>query len=124
MLRLNKKKLTILLIYASFFIAIPIIKNETRLIEKKIQNHKVQIILLEKNLSEAYLEFQYLSSPEILENKVSENIDTDYNNLSISQIYLNFHDFVDEQKKMTKILINEKKKKKRFYSSKSKIFFL
>ena len=108
MLRLNKKKLTILLIYASFFIAIPIIKNETRLIEKKIQNHKVQILLSEKNLSEAYLEFQYLSSPEILENKVSENIDTDYNNLSISQIYLNFHDFVDEQKKMTKILINEK----------------
>ena len=108
MLRLNKKKLTILLIYASFFIAIPIIKNETRLIEKKIQNHKVQILLSEKNLSEAYLEFQYLSSPEILENKVSENIDTDYNNLSISQIYLNFDHFVDKQKKMTKILINEK----------------
>jgi hypothetical protein len=108
MLRLNKKKLTLLLIYASFFIAIPIIKNETRLIEKKIQNHNVQIMLLEKNLSEAHLEFQYLSSPEILENKVSENIDTDYNNLSISQIYLNFDDFINEQKKITKILINEK----------------
>ena len=60
------------------------------------------------NLSEAHLEFQYLSSPEILENKVSENIDTDYNNLSISQIYLNFDDFINEQKKITKILINEK----------------
>ena len=40
MLQLNKKKLIIVLIYISFFIAIPIIKNETRLIEKKIQNHR------------------------------------------------------------------------------------
>ena len=38
MLRLNKKKITILLIYASFFVGIPIIKNETRLIEKKIES--------------------------------------------------------------------------------------
>ena len=75
MLQLNKKKIVLLLVYISFFIAIPIIKNETRLIEKKIQNHKAQIILLEKNLSESYLEFQYLSSPEVLEKKVIKNID-------------------------------------------------
>ena len=36
----NKKKLIIILIYISFFITIPIIKNESRLIEKNIQNHK------------------------------------------------------------------------------------
>jgi hypothetical protein len=111
MLRLNKKKITILLIYASFFVGIPIIKNETRLIEKKIEHHQTQIMLLEKNISEAYLEFQYLSSPAILKNKVSENIDIDYKNLSISQIYLNLDDFIKEQKKLTKILINEKKEK-------------
>jgi hypothetical protein len=108
MLRFNKKKLILLLIYISFFIAIPIIKNETRLIEKKIQNHKTQITFLEKNVSEAYLEFQYLSSPEVLEKKVSKNIDINYNNLNISQIYLNFNEFIKEQKKITKILINEK----------------
>ena len=73
MFRFNKKKLIILLIYFSFFITIPIIKNETRLIEKKIKNHKSQIAFLENNLSEAYLEFQYLSSPEILEKKVIKN---------------------------------------------------
>ena len=111
MLQLNKKKIILLLVYVSFFIAIPIIKNETRLIEKKIQNHKAQIILLEKNLSESYLEFQYLSSPEVLEKKVSKNIDINYNNLNISQIYLNFDKFIKEQKKITKILINEKQER-------------
>ena len=108
MFRLNKKKLIISLIYISFFIAIPIIKNETRLIEKNIQNHKVEIKFLEKNLSEAYLEFQYLSSPEVLEGKVSRNTDINYNSLNFSQIYLNFDNFINEQKKITKILINEK----------------
>jgi|TARA_B110000444_G_scaffold260722_1_gene308941 hypothetical protein len=108
MFRFNKKKLIILLIYFSFFITIPIIKNETRLIEKKIKNHKSQIAFLENNLSEAYLEFQYLSSPEILEKKVIKNLDINYKNLDISQIYLNFDDFVNEQKKISKILLNGK----------------
>ena len=108
MFRFNRKKLTIILIYTSFFIAIPIIKNETRLIEKKIQKHKNQIISLQTNLSEAYLEFHYLTSPEVLESKVSENIDINYNNLNISQIYLNFDNFINEQKKIAKNLINEK----------------
>ena len=108
MLGFKKKKIIIFLIYASFFIAIPVIKNETRLIEKKIQKHNTQIVILQKDLSEAYLEFQYLSSPEVLESKVSENLDIDYNNLNISQIYLNFDNFINEQKKITKNLINEK----------------
>ena len=108
MLRFNRKKLIVLLIYVSFFIAIPIIKNETRLIEKKIQNHKTQIVLLEKNLSEAYLEFQYLSSPEVLERMVNRNIDTTYNNLNFSQIYQNFDDFINEKKKITEIITHEK----------------
>jgi|TARA_B100001093_G_scaffold24293_1_gene21497 hypothetical protein len=109
MLQFNRKKLIILLIYVSFFIAIPIIKNETRLIEKKIQTHKTQIKVLETNFSEAYLEFQYLSSPEILKDKVNKNIDIDYKNLNLSQIYMNLDNFISEQKKITKILINEKK---------------
>jgi hypothetical protein len=111
MLRFNKKKIFIILIYISFFISIPIIKNETRLIEKKIQKNKAEIKNLDKNLSEAYLEFQYLSSPEVLEKKVKNNIDINYSNLNISQIYLNLNDFINEKKKITKILTNEKKEK-------------
>ena len=110
MLRFSRKKIIIYSIYISFFIAIPLVKNETRLIEKKIQIYKSQIFSLEKNLLEANLEFQYLTSPEVLTNKVNENIDTKYNNLKTFQFYLNFEDFIFNQKKTTKVLIDEKQK--------------
>ena len=89
----NKKKLIIILIYISFFISIPIIKNETRLIEKKIQNLESEIFFLEKNLLEASLEFQYLSSPEVLSNNIEKIFDQNYNSLDLSQIYLSIEDF-------------------------------
>jgi|TARA_B110000027_G_scaffold84231_1_gene89407 hypothetical protein len=107
----NKKKIITILIYISFFITIPIIKNESRLIEKKIQNHKNEIFILEKNLLEASLEFYYLTSPEILSRKIEKNFDQKFNSLDLSQIYLNIEDFTSEQKKTTKILINDKQKK-------------
>mgnify|MGYP006139181345 CR=1 FL=1 len=108
MLLFNKKKFIIILIYFSFFIAIPIIKNESRLIEKKIQYYESQIFNLEKNLLEADLEFEYLSSPAVLSNKIEENLDQKYNSLGLSKIYLNIEDFISEQKKTSSILINEK----------------
>jgi hypothetical protein len=108
MLPYNKKIIIIILTYVTFFIAIPIIKNESRLIEKKIQNHESQIFILEKNLLEANLEFQYLSSPAVLSSNVEKNLDQKYNSLRFSQIYLNIEDFISEQKKKTNILINEK----------------
>jgi len=98
MLTYNKKKITLLIIYISFFIAIPIIKNETRLIEKKIKNLENQIFFYEKTLSEANLEFQYLTSAEILSSKIKEYTDINYNSLDLSQIYFNFKDFMYEQK--------------------------
>ena len=107
----NKKKIIIILIYLSFFISIPIIKNKSRLIEKKIQTHETKIFILEKNLLEASLEFQYLSSPEVLSSKIEKNLDQKYNNLDLSQIYLNIADFISEQKKITSIPINEEQKK-------------
>ncbi len=107
----NKKKFIIILIYVSFFIAIPIIKNESRLIETKIQSYESKIFILEKNLLEASLEFQYLSSPSVLSNKIEKNFDQKYDNLDLSQIYLSIEDFKSESKKMTRISINEKQKK-------------
>ncbi len=110
MLPYKKKKTIIILIYISFFISIPIIKNESRLIEKKIQNYESQIFILEKNLLEASLEFQYLSSPAVLSNKIKKNFDQKYYSLASSQIYLNIEDFILE-KKITSVLIDEKQKK-------------
>ena len=109
MLTYNKKKLIITLIYLSFFIAIPIIKNESRLIEKKIKSYESEIFDLEKNLLEGNLEFQYLASPAVLSSKIDKYFNQEFKNLDLSQIYLNIEDFKSEQKKITKILINEKK---------------
>ena len=98
MLMFNKKKLIVISIYISFFIVIPIVKNESRMIEKKIENFESKIFILEKNLLEANLEFQYLSSPAVLSAKIEKNLDQEYNSLHLSQIYLNIDDFISEQK--------------------------
>ena len=103
----NKKKLIIILIYISFFIAIPIIKNESRLTEKKIQSYESQIFFLEKNLLEASLDFQYLTSPAVLSSKIEKYVDQKYDNLDLSQIYLNIEDFIRVQKKLARASINE-----------------
>ena len=50
---MRNKSIFIFLIYLSFFILIPIIKNETRLIEKKIESFENKIVSLEKHLIEA-----------------------------------------------------------------------
>ena len=107
----NKKKIILVLIYISFFIFISVIKNESRLVEKKIQKHERKIFILEKNLLEANLEFQYPSSPAVLSSKVEKHLDQKYNNLNLSQIYLNVEDFMSEQKKITSVSMNEKQKK-------------
>ena len=95
----NKKKLIIILIYISFFITIPVIKNESRLIEKKNQKYESQIFFLEKKLLEARIEYQYLASPAVLSVKIEQHFDQKYNNLDFSQIYLSLNDFIYEQTK-------------------------
>ena len=111
MLQYSKKKLIIILIYASFFITIPIIKNESRLIEKKIQDHENSIFSLKKIFLEASLEFQYLTSPAVLVSKIEKDLDPKYNNLNFSQIYPNIDSFILEQNKTTSSPTNEKQKK-------------
>ena len=103
----NRKKLIIILIYISFFVSIPIIKNKSRLIEKKIQSYESEIFILEKNLLEANLEFQYLTSPAVLSSAINKNLDQNYEHLRLSQIYLSIDDFTSEQKKRAEILANE-----------------
>ena len=125
MLMFNKKKLIVISIYISFFIVIPIVKNESRMIEKKIENFESKIFILEKNLLEANLEFQYLSSPAVLSAKIEKNLDQEYNSLHLSQIYLNIDDFKSEQK-ITSISKNEEKKKiiKILFTKIKNLFFL
>ena len=60
MSKYSRKKI-IIFFYIFFFITIPIIKNKSRLIEKKIESYESKIFIMEKNLLEASLEFQYLN---------------------------------------------------------------
>ena len=105
---MNKKLITIFVIHILFLIGIPIVKNKTRIIEKNILNYESKIVVLQKNLLEAQLEYHYLSSPEVLTNKINKYSDTHYTNMKFSQIYFNLEHFKSEQKKISKILVNEK----------------
>ena len=109
MLKINKKIIRFIIIFSIFLIAIPIIKNKTRLIEKKISTYQKQIINLEKNLLEAQLEYSYLSSPELLSKKIKKYSYIDYTSMEFSQIYLNINQYLSQQKKTTEIKPNAKK---------------
>ena len=66
----NSKFIFSLLIFTFFLIITSIIKNQSRILEKHIIGLNDNILLKEKNLSEAQLEFFYLSSPSQIEKKI------------------------------------------------------
>ena len=98
----------ILLIFTSF------IKNETRLLEKKIYNLNHKISKLRHELHDAKVEYSYLSSPKYLFNKLSEFSSEKYVPRSFSEIYLSLSDLLEHQYQKTKINIyyDEEKTKK------------
>ena len=62
-----------LLVSVSFFVSLliitSIIKNQTRIIEKKLDKFNKKIALMEKDINESELDFYFLSSPSELEKK-------------------------------------------------------
>ena len=79
-----------------------IIKNKTRVIEKNIFLYEKKISKLEKELYENQLDFHYLSSPKILQEKISFLTTDEYKYMSLSKIYLDYNDFILDQKKLSK----------------------
>ncbi len=53
--------------FVIFLIMTSAVKNKSRITEKKISNLKKTILMKEKNLNEAELDFYYLTSPIELE---------------------------------------------------------
>ncbi len=97
------KKLIISIIAFSFLLFYTsIIKNKTRIIEKKINSYEKKIINLEKELYESQLDFNYLSSPNILQEKISFLTSDHYIYMNFSQIYLDYKNFISDKKKMSK----------------------
>jgi len=59
----NSKLFFSLAVFTFFLIITSLVKNQSRIIEKQIKSLNINIIAKEKNISEAEMEFSYLSSP-------------------------------------------------------------
>ncbi|MDB9744496.1 hypothetical protein OAA82_00885 [Pelagibacteraceae bacterium] len=102
-----------IIIFLFLLIIISIIKNETRIIEKKLSKLKQQIILKEKDFNESELDFYFLTSPAEIEKRVKILGNTNYNPINNSNIFLNLSNFTDTQKKISILSkYNEKETKK------------
>ena len=90
-----------------------IIKTQTRIIEKNIFKVQNNIAIIKSNLHESQLEFDYLSSPEILTKNINTQIDNDYIPMKFSNIYLSYKNYLNQNNKTTLKINNEKKFKKK-----------
>jgi hypothetical protein len=98
------------IIFLTFLIVTSIIKNQTRIIEKKLYMLSKNIVLKEKDINESQLEFYFLSSPFELEKKIKNLGYNNYSPIKNSKIFLSLSKFTDIQKKIS-ILNNQDEKK-------------
>ena len=112
---MSKINLIISIIIFSIFLGITsTIKNQTRIIEKNIYKIDKKIATIERDLHETQLDFFYVSSPGYLSKKIQQLAFIEYVPMDFSRIYFDYKDFIDPQKKITILKIdNEKKKQKK-----------
>ncbi len=109
-----KIKLIISLVIFSILLGITsAIKNQTRIIEKNIYKIDRKIAVIKKDLHETELDYSYLSSPNNLSVKIKDLAFIEYVPMDFSRIYLNYRNFIDSQKKITILKINNEKKKQK-----------
>tara|TARA_B100000768_G_C10886445_1_gene211807 strand:- start:8 stop:346 length:339 start_codon:yes stop_codon:yes gene_type:complete len=108
------KVIVIITIFLILLIITSIIKNQTRIIEKKLYKLNEKIVLKEKDVNESQLDFYFLISPAEIEKKVKILGHNNYIPIKNSNIFLSLSNFTDIQKKISTIdKQNEKKNKKR-----------
>ena len=101
------------IIFISFLITTSLIKNESRVLEKQILILNTNLKAKEKNLSEAQLDFYYLTSPAEIEKKILMNKSQEFKPIRNSKIFNNINDIIMIEKKISNLKnINEKKQKK------------
>jgi hypothetical protein len=88
-------------IFITFLLITSIIKNKTRILEKQILTLDSKILLKEKDVNEAELDFYYLSSPKKIEQKLAQIGFNNYQHIDYSKIFLNLVDFLNIQKKVS-----------------------
>ena len=90
-------------VFVTFLLITSVIKNKTRITEKKISNLKKDILVKEKNVNEAELDFYYLTSPKELEKKMNLIGFNNYRPIKYSNIYLNISDLNKIQNKTSNL---------------------
>ena len=98
----SSKLIISIVVFSCLLFFTSIIKNKTRVKEKNITSYQKKISYLEKELYESQLDFYYLTSPKILQEKLSFLTNEEYSYMNISKIYLDLNDFLEDQKKISK----------------------
>lgn len=98
----NSKLIISISVFSFLLFCTSIIKNKTRVIEKKIIYYEKIVSNLEKELFESQLDYHYLTSPKLLDEKISFLTSDQYQSMSFSKIYLDYNSFIQEQKKISK----------------------
>lgn len=90
-----------IIIFIIFLIITSIVKNQTRLIEKKIYQLNREIVLKEKDQNESQFDFYYLSSPVVIEEKIKNLSNKNYLPMDHSKIFFNLSSFTNIKNKIT-----------------------
>ena len=101
------------IIFLILLIITSIIKNQTRIIEKKLSKLNEKITLKEKDINESQLDFYFLTSPAEIEEKIKILGQNNYSPIENSKIFLSLSNFTEMQKKISVFKnLDEKKTKK------------
>ncbi len=110
----NSKLFFSLAVFTFFLIITSLVKNQSRIIEKQIKGLNIKIIAKEKNISEAEMEFSYLSSPNEIEKKFNSGDLEKFEPIKYSNIFYDAGDFNTLEKKLSNLInIDEKKIRKK-----------
>ena len=110
----NSKLFFSLAVFTFFLMITSLIKNQSRILEKQIKGLNSNILSKERNISEAELEFSYLSSPNEIEKKFKNRDLEKFEPIKHSKIFHGIHEFNIIEKKLSNLInIDEKKIRKK-----------
>jgi hypothetical protein len=98
------------IIFLIFLIITSLIKNQTRVLEKKLNKLNKKITLKEKDVNESQLDFYFLTSPAEIDKKVKILELNNYLPIKNSKIFLSLSNYTRLQERIS--VINNKDEKK------------
>ena len=105
-----KTKLIITItIFVIFLVVTSAIKNETRILEKKISHLNSKIKIKRNNINEAQLDFYYLTSPANIEKKLNITGFNEYQPIKFSNIFFDINDFIKVNNVITDLKKSDEK---------------